>query len=101
MSNEKEDLEYLFQLPQWETLIKIEKRLRDDEIFQMMGVKLDDPAYEKKVAYYKGRAESIISLWGLRDTIRKSKSAKGKTITEDKYAKGNNEKTDEDDFEGF
>ncbi len=56
MSNEKEDLEYLFQLPQWETLIKIEKRLRDDEIFHMMGVKLDDPAYEKKVAYYKGRA---------------------------------------------
>lgn len=98
MSNDREDLEYLFQLPQWETLIQIEKKFRDDEIFQMMGVKLDDPAYEKKVAYFKGRAESIISLWGLRNSIRKSKNLKGKAITEDKYEKTNEEDSfDEDD----
>jgi len=70
----------------------MEVRLRDEYILQMMRIGLDDPAYERKAAYYKGAYSAVVQLWSNRDRIRK-----GHTKKENENADEKTEDNDESD----
>lgn len=73
MSEQSDALNHMFHQPQWVEVIKIEQKFREDQLLKMIAVKVDDPAYDKKVAYHKGAVEAITLLWALRDVCRREK----------------------------
>lgn len=72
----KEALDLLFQMPEWEALIKVEADLRESAILRLISVPIEDPNRATTTAYWKGRIDAILDLWKTRSLIRKRKGEK-------------------------
>lgn len=73
----------------------LEKDLRDEAIFKMVALPVDDPNYSQKCAFHKGFVTAIQEIWRKRDLIRKSKPPKKGGA----HAHHEEPEEDEDDFD--
>lgn len=79
----------VFNLPEWQALVEVEKELREAAILEHIAVRYDDPHKESRRDYWKGQMDAYLSLWSARNNILKRPT--GKKII--KGAKHANEKT--------
>ena len=66
----------MFNLREWEEVIKLENELRESAILDLIRVPIADPQRAVTTAYYQGKIDCLIQLWRTRAAARKVNQAK-------------------------